>query len=505
MKENKTNRWFTLVELIVVITILAILWTIAFISLQWYSKDARDSVRMTDLSNIEKQLELYIVKWTKLPIPDESITLESLWTVIWYQWSFSEEILNKIWVNGWWKDPLDDTYYTYRINANKTAYQIMWYLENGTEISSLNLLNQTNAIDYTKRYPKIYWNVLWILIDNTTNKPLDKIKTWTFELQWDATNIDIDIDLYFLTDSRIIWTPQTLYWILETIASNQNFSLPLTCPTWFISVPWSRELWQPSFCVAKYEMTYTDADTPSSIWWWTDWNTVSYTWAKIPVSMAWKYPIADITQQQAIDSCKSMWEWYHLITNNEWTAIARNIEIQPINWSGWIVWENFIYNWVSNWTSWCLGVTNTIYTSLTRNWATKTGGWFWNVDCDNKRKLTLSNSEEIWDLSWNVWEHVNKANTIDWTDYATWTNPDILTTNNAWWEWSSASSNYKELYWPSVWVDASNWIWRIYQADWTVFVRGGGASDASYTGVFTLYLDGASTSQSRNAGFRCSL
>ena len=38
MKLHK-KRAFTLVELVVVITILAILGTIAFISLQWYSKD----------------------------------------------------------------------------------------------------------------------------------------------------------------------------------------------------------------------------------------------------------------------------------------------------------------------------------------------------------------------------------------------------------------------------------------------------------------------------------
>ena len=50
--ESGPKRAFTLVELIVVITILAILWTIAFISLQWYSKDARDSTRITDIGNL---------------------------------------------------------------------------------------------------------------------------------------------------------------------------------------------------------------------------------------------------------------------------------------------------------------------------------------------------------------------------------------------------------------------------------------------------------------------
>ena len=32
---------------------------------------------------------------------------------------------------------------------------------------------------------------------------------------------------------------------------------------------------------------------------------------------------------------------------------------------------------------------------------------------NNKRSHKLSNGQRIWDLSGNVWEHVNKANTLD--------------------------------------------------------------------------------------------
>ena len=57
IKTISANKGFTLVELIVVITILAILWTIAFISFAWYSKNSRDSVRIADMNNIEKIFE----------------------------------------------------------------------------------------------------------------------------------------------------------------------------------------------------------------------------------------------------------------------------------------------------------------------------------------------------------------------------------------------------------------------------------------------------------------
>lgn len=54
---KKMQKGFTLVELIVVITILAILGTIAFISLQGYSQDARNSKITSDVRNLTSAIE----------------------------------------------------------------------------------------------------------------------------------------------------------------------------------------------------------------------------------------------------------------------------------------------------------------------------------------------------------------------------------------------------------------------------------------------------------------
>lgn len=58
---KKIQKGFTLVELIVVITILAILGTIAFISLGGYAQDAKNAKVWTDLTNLAKAIDIAVI------------------------------------------------------------------------------------------------------------------------------------------------------------------------------------------------------------------------------------------------------------------------------------------------------------------------------------------------------------------------------------------------------------------------------------------------------------
>jgi prepilin-type N-terminal cleavage/methylation domain-containing protein len=163
------KRAFTLVELIVVITILAVLWTIAFVSFQWYAASSRDSVRVTDLKNIDKVLKLRVTAWESLLLPEKSIKLTASGTILHYQWLMWEKLLSHYWLSNWWLDPIDNSPYAYALNANRNKYQLLGFLE--TWNSAVFNFNKSFA-NNSERFPKTFWDSLWILLDESTNIPL---------------------------------------------------------------------------------------------------------------------------------------------------------------------------------------------------------------------------------------------------------------------------------------------------------------------------------------------
>ncbi len=157
MITKKQRQWFTLVELIVVITILSILWLIAFISLQWYSKSARDSARISDMSRIKSSLELFMVEVGKYPEPTSAVAVTYSWTTeAWNQGAFWEntfrvvERLDKKPV-----DPTTDKEYTYSVTNSRKEYQLGWILE--TTDFALGNSNKANAWE-TLATARIIWN-----------------------------------------------------------------------------------------------------------------------------------------------------------------------------------------------------------------------------------------------------------------------------------------------------------------------------------------------------------
>lgn len=112
MKEGNF-RAFTLIELIVVIAILAILWTITFTSLQWYVSYSRDATRLSDLINIRKVLDIYSIWTWKYPNTTDWVDITFSWsTQLWSQWIYGNDTFKTVWkLSKIPKDPLTQEEY----------------------------------------------------------------------------------------------------------------------------------------------------------------------------------------------------------------------------------------------------------------------------------------------------------------------------------------------------------------------------------------------------------
>ena len=91
---------FTLVELIVVITIVGILSTVGFVSYSGYLTGARDSNRFSQLTKLSDSLQVYAAT-KSLPLPDDYIEVHSSGATIAYQGYVGTDVLETIdYTNG---------------------------------------------------------------------------------------------------------------------------------------------------------------------------------------------------------------------------------------------------------------------------------------------------------------------------------------------------------------------------------------------------------------------
>ena len=164
LNKFKKKRAFTLVELIIVITILIILATIAYVFVNEYIADSRDSKRITDIRNISNTIERFTAKWKNPAWLIENPTIQTYsWWVLFKQWDINIEMWRKLEeISQIPTDPITNEYYKYSATNNGTQYQIFSKLEKGNLINWI--VNKTYAAwEETKIY-KIIWNYGWLFL-----------------------------------------------------------------------------------------------------------------------------------------------------------------------------------------------------------------------------------------------------------------------------------------------------------------------------------------------------
>lgn len=293
MRNNKL--WFTFVELIVVITILAILASIWFISYSWYIAESRDASRLSQISSIHKALESYRSQWY-LPVPDNNVNVNANGSLVWYQWYAWENVINKIWYQDGWTDPKDKIYFTYYLTKDLRRAQLMTFLENEVKLG-YSIFNKANASDYTDRVVKVYWDELWILIEDLTSSPIQEVNRVLADWSLDVVNTTNSYTAYISDNFKVTWT----WWVLAFLRDwawktcndiiNKNSSKVWKDWVYYINPTWNRSF--EVYCdMSSGDWGWTmvaNIQTPNTAisatryenWFWTiDFNNLT-TWNRV--------------------------------------------------------------------------------------------------------------------------------------------------------------------------------------------------------------------------------
>src|ERR1035437_1277772 len=336
-----------------------------------------------------------------------------------------------------------------------------------------------------------------------------------------------------------------------------------TCPVGFILVPGNKLYNTGDFCVMKYEAKCADVSNPNLALAPLPGNVCSglsidggfagvfknngsscaciASNNKQIVSTKSGFPItyismSDNTSNNAKSYCQS--NGWHVITNNEWMTIARNAEQVKNNWcdvngtncgaqpgtKGKILANGHNDN-INEKTASAGGIGALIATGdakpcfgTTSDGSNSCGG-----KSSQKRTLSLSNGNILWDFAGNVWEWVNmevlrkdqpesKSNGVfdlGWlkSDFAPGSLPSVITDNGL-----GLSLGYNSFRPSNPTWNANNGVGRIYHYSdpkdtssiLYAFIRGGNWRHFEDDGAFTIHMSPPATTENiDDVGFRC--
>lgn len=440
------RKAFTLVELIVVITILAILWAISFVSLSLYSKEARDSKRISEANSLLSKINIEITRGVKI---NDLITTGTWYTlrILWEEkeviaWNINFDNLKES------EDNYNNTFYSnieYPIAYTKkwdwnsnyfiqlatfseidNSFVLLWnYYQNEVEDAPSLLLNANwdFIVDGQGLKSNACW---WTIIDWYF---LDKEKKWTIVSKTKEENI-------INNDWVIVWS----------ITKKQEFS----CNNSIFS-----KIWEEQIIGMNCDELLNNEWTICALWWKgnsTDWFYFSdIDWNK-------KYP-SECNDLLTDDAFKEVIEW-------------QDTSKSPYNWTNYINWIYFIKpeNSTTEYKVYCDMNTNYWWRTL--------GFYWWNINSTNSlsyrnviinwqalktytsnaskfpvlKNWTINNFSQVlfkWTNATWIWQ---KWAWSSFLTYPAWTTsippayrwvenakaPNTLYINTAWWDYSYA-------------------------------------------------------------------
>lgn len=305
-------KGFTLVELIVVITILAVLATIWFISLTWYSNEAKSTTNIANLKSIDNALGIYRIKNEVFPDPDNSVNITSSWTIVAKQWIAGSRFLGIISVSQDTVDTITNQPYIYTKSVKTNKY---WFVGYSNDITLLN--NQVSANSNTIIY-KWNWAPVVLNEDNQNiNSDLDILNipeeyTIAFDNQNYGSNSDKLLKYYYHPNAiSIVNFNDGGLW--DLLWNKVNFKGKLNITEWRvwngILISWSG--------------------------WWLEVDISNHTiWEELTLS-AWINQ-SNYTTMDWVSRCWSngmiirhSWKWAYMVSDHEWYICWYRYKFSP--------------------------------------------------------------------------------------------------------------------------------------------------------------------------------
>jgi prepilin-type N-terminal cleavage/methylation domain-containing protein len=478
---------FTLIELLVVIAVIAILSVVVILSLNPAEllRQSRDSTRLSDMATIQSAINMYNadqsgaasyslgssnVTYVSIPDPTATTTAGTDCSGIGF--------------------PAGGAFHCAAPSSFRTT--------NGTGWIPINFSNISSGVPFG-------------------NLPVDPVNTTSSNEYYTYQTNGTTFKIRSVPESAKYLATAGTNPNLFTAGSNPN----LGGGTGWVLVPGNRTYGTQNFYAMKYDAVCSNGNgtvvnTPADGDGYNNGTTACTPANNLQIAaFPGGYPIVDISHTSSTLYCQSIGA--HLLTNDEYMTIVTNAANQASNWTGGSVGSGGLYlGNASNGTAYpadpndANGYSNGTGGTMAGQTITYTG--------DERRTFTLSNGAVIWDMSGNVWEHVqrsvnnqgdlttsmalpacsNGTSTWESCQYGNSTTPYI----------SAYSTNVTQLMVapPNASWNSSQDIGQVYTdagGSGSIFIRGGDWGGSSSDGAFAVNLYWGAGSTLNNVGFRC--
>lgn len=495
MKKKKyiitNSRGFTFIELIISISIIAILSILWFMSYSKNLEDTRDSQRESDLAYISNALKLHKTKRWNYPFPWESFNIVNSWTLLAIQWKMSDNVILST-IDSIPLDPFAKVPYMYSIWRNNQEFQLAATLENNWANKSFVIWDfkvvSKNVLPSILLALHWSWNVeinenVWegsinrtkFIFNNSSNNlpyifeapfvPYSNNNSFTGLLIDPKIVLEQNNDFKNCNDiyngDKNIWTWEyqvNNYGTLENITCNSSV-IPKNCKeikeafSWSISTTYTI---MPEW-VSRPITVYCDMTTAS--WWWTlvakDGDSLNYTighcnFMDAPTSTSkagspYTYWACDLNQTEMLFWTPTWWIiWTNKDKEDCWTR-ASKVNNNTCSWT-WTTSQTFKLT-TQSW--WC--VSNMTGTLSPNSWWLWWKWWDWGTGVT--KNLSWLSTTLNWSCNNALEENTSYCSLFDIYNNSTW---------NWIWQWRG----YR-------WASCAWWYtdWAISPESHLIFVR----------------------------------